>query len=129
MRTLFNVVAAVVLLAGAVRAVSPFAGTWHATANGLPAVTLTVQDRDGKISGTVVFYLQTRESVDAPWKVDGGDIVEILNPTTEGSRLVFEVRHHTYHGSSEYGPNVKMTVELAEPDQLKLGDIKLTRLY
>ena len=128
MRTLFRVLAVVALLTGAARALSPFAGTWHRTANGLPAVTLTVQDQDGKLSGTVVFYLQVRDAEDRPWHVDGGDIVEILDAKVEGTRLQFEVRHHTYHGSSEYGPNVKMTVELAGTDVLKLGDIQLKRL-
>jgi hypothetical protein len=52
MKTLFSVLVVVALLAAAVKAVSLFAGTWHATAIGVPAVTLSVLDQDGKISGT-----------------------------------------------------------------------------
>jgi len=122
MRTLFNVVAAVVLLAGAVRAVSPFAGTWHATANGLPAVTLTVQDRDGKIAGTVVFYLQKRDGVGRPWFVEGGAIEALVDPRVEDGHLFFEV-----HRDSE-GTNVKMIVDVAGADELRLGALKLTRI-
>ena len=122
MRTLFNVVAAVVLLAGAVRAVSPFAGTRHATANGLPAVTLTIQDRDGKISGTVVFYLQKRDAVGRPWHVDGGAIEALVDPRVEDGHLSFEV-----HRESD-GTNVKMTVDVAGANELRLGELKLTRI-
>jgi uncharacterized lipoprotein len=122
MRTLLKVFAVVVLLAGVVRAVSPFAGTWYGVANGLPAVTLTVQDEDGKISGTVVFYLQKRDAVDRPWRVEGGAIEALVDPRVEDGRLSFEVRR-----SSDAG-NVKMTVEMVGADELRLGERKLIRL-
>lgn len=122
MRTLLRVFAVVALLAGAVRAVSPFAGTWHGTANGLPTVTLTLQDQDGKISGTVVFYLQKRDGVGQPWRVEGGAIEALLEPRVEDGRLSFEV-----HRSSD-AANVKITVEMVGADELRLGDLKLTRL-
>ena len=122
MRTLIKVLAVVALLAGAARALSPFAGTWHATANGLPAVTLVVQDLDGKISGTVVFYLQKRDGVGQAWRVEGGAIEALVDPRVEDGRLMFGV-----HRSSD-GTNVRMTVDRAGDDELRLGDLKLTRL-
>ena len=122
MRTLSRVVVVVMMLAGAARALTPFTGTWHATANGLPAVTLTVQDQDGKISGTVVFYLQKRDGVGQPWRVEGGAIEALVGPVVENGRLRFEV-----HRASD-ASNVKMTVDLAGDDELRLGELRLTRL-
>ena len=122
MSMFLRVLAVVVVLAGAVRAVSPFTGTWHATANGLPAVTLTVQEQDGKLSGTVVFYLQKRDAVDQPWHVEGGAIEALVDPRVEDGRLSFEV--HRSSGNS----NVRMTVETDGVDGLRLGEMKLARL-
>ena len=122
MRTFLSVLAVLVLLAAAAQALSPFAGTWHGTANGLPAVTLTVQDQDGKLSGTVVFYLQKRDGVDRPWRIEGGAIEALVDPSVQDGRLRFEV-HNASHAD-----NVAMTVELAGADALRLGELTLTRL-
>ena len=122
MRTLSRVVVVVMMLAGAARALTPFEGTWHATANGLPAVTLTVQDQNGKISGTVVFYLQKREAPGQPWRVEGGAIEALIDPVVRDGHLQFEV-----HRASDVS-NVKMTVDMAGEDELRLGELRLTRL-
>ena len=115
------------VLLGAASGESIFAGTWQGKMGDLPAVTLTVKDDGGKLSGTVVFYLLMRATEKDSWHVDGKATETLIEPKVEGNVLSFEVRHHTSHGSDEYGPNVAMRVELLENGKAKLGDIVLTR--
>ncbi len=131
MKTLGVVLSIVAVLAIATQlaglARSPFAGTWQGKQNGLPAVTLTVQEVGGKLTGAIVFYLQKRDTVSAPWHIEGGAIEPLIDPQVDGRRLSFEVRHATEHGSSEYGPNVKMAVDLTGQNAARMGEIGLVR--
>ena len=115
------------LLAGAVRAESPFAGTWQGKMHDLPAVTVTFHDDGGKINGIITFYLLTRANENDPWHVEGEDTEPLLDAQSDGMTLRCEVRHHKFHGSAEYGPNVKMMIELAGDGRAKLGDVVLRR--
>jgi len=100
---------AIVLAAGSLWAGSPFAGRWMGEIDGMPAVRLTVQEDQGKLSGSIVFYLIVKDE-NGP-HVDGDYTADLLNVTANGKRMTFEVRHHVTHGSPEYGPNVKFSFE------------------
>lgn len=131
MKTLGVVLSVVAVLAIATqlagRARSPFAGTWQGKLNGLPAVTLTVQEVGGRLTGAIVFYMQKRDAVNATWRVEGGSIEPLIDPHIDGRRLSFEVRRATEHGGSEYGPNVKMAMDLTGRNAARLGGIALVR--
>lgn len=99
----------IVLAAGSLWAGSPLAGRWMGEIDGLPGVRLTVQEDQGKLSGSIVFYLIVKDAKGT--HVDSDYTADLLNITAKGRRMTFEVRHHVNHGSPEYGPNVKFTFE------------------
>jgi hypothetical protein len=98
------------LAAGSLWAGSPFAGRWQGKLDGLPGATLTVKEDQGKLSGTIVFYLIRKDHKGA--RVDGEANCELLAVTADGKRMAFEVKHHMTHESAEYGPNAKFVFEL-----------------
>jgi len=51
----------IVLAAGSLWAGSPLTGRWMGEIDGLPGVRLTVQEDQGKISGSVIFYLIVKD--------------------------------------------------------------------
>jgi len=113
----------IVLAAGSLWAGSPLTGRWMGEIDGLPGVRLTVQEDQGKISGSVIFYLIVKDEKGA--HVDGDYTADLLNVTVKGRQMTFEVRHHVSHGSSEYGPNVKFVFELTGDNEgvlRKTGD-------
>ena len=121
----------IVLAAGSLWAGSPLTGRWMGEIDGLPGVRLTVQEDQGKISGSVIFYLIVKDEKGA--HVDGDYTADLLNVTVKGRQMTFEVRHHVSHGSSEYGPNVKFVFELTGDNEgvlRKTGDdlsVRMTR--
>jgi hypothetical protein len=98
-----------VLATGSLWAGPPFAGRWMGEIEGLPGVRLTVQEDQGKVSGSIVFYLIVKDEKGT--RVDGDYKADLLNVTAKDRRMMFEVRHHVSHGSPEYGPNVKFSFE------------------
>ena len=78
---------------------SPIAGTWTASLHDQPAVKLTVDDHDGKLSGSIIFYFLMLE--DGGWKVKGAEPVSLINPRMEGQIFLFEVPHARKHGSTD----------------------------
>lgn len=78
---------------------SPIAGTWTANLHNQPAIKLTVDDHDGKLSGNIIFYFLMLE--DGAWKVKGAEPVDLINPRMEGQTFVFEVPHARRHGSTD----------------------------
>jgi hypothetical protein len=110
-----------ILMAGAE---SLFTGKWDGKMNDLPGVDLIIRDAGGNVSGSIVFYFQSRGN-DGKWHVGGKYTEPLLTPQTDGKVLTFEVRHHRFHGSPELGPNVKFRMELTGADDAvlqKLGD-------
>jgi hypothetical protein len=99
-----------VLLGMALLGGSPFAGRWEGKLEGLPGVTLTVKENQGKVAGSIIFYL-IRKDVNGA-RVDGDAKCELLQATAKGKRLTFEVKHHVTHDSQIYGPNVKFMFNL-----------------
>jgi hypothetical protein len=116
-------IAAVALLAipqSTASQATSFAGTWTAEMNGLPGMRLTIGNAAESINGTVIFYMQKRNDVNAPWHVAGEYRSPILRPHVEDKTLTFEVQHHTCDGCPELGPNVHFRMELTGPEEARL---------
>ena len=99
---------------------SAFAGTWQGTSNGLPSIDLKIENAGSKLAGTAIFYLQTRKDESEPWRVASETTLPMLSPTLQGKNLMFEVPHHTCHGCTDYGPNVRFEMELTGRNEARL---------
>lgn len=99
---------------------SAFAGTWQGISNGLPSIDLKIENAGSTLAGTAVFYLQTRKDESEPWRVASETTLLVLNPTVQGKNLMFEVPHHTCHGCTDYGPNVRFEMELMGQNEARL---------
>ena len=78
---------------------SPIAGIWTAELHDKPAITLTVRDNGGKLSGIIVFYFLMLEN--GSWKVKDGTAINLINPRLEGKTFTFDVPHAKKHGSTD----------------------------
>jgi len=119
----------IVLAAGSLWAGSPLTGRWMGEIEGMPGVRLTVQEDQGKVSGSVIFYLIVKDEKGT--HVDSDYTADLLNVTAKGRQMTFEVRHHVSHGSPEYGPNVKFTFAATaerEGTMLKMDDGETVRM-
>ena len=90
---------------------SPFAGGWKGDLDGLTAIRLTVNEDQGKLFGSIVFYLIRKDEKGT--RIDGEYTCDLLRVATKGKRMTFEVKHHVTHDSAEYGPNVKFVFEVS----------------
>jgi len=80
-------------------------GVWRCQMEGLPAVTLTLTDEGGGLTGAVLFYLHRREPGQAVTATPG--VPEpLFNPRFDGKTLTFQVSHRRAHppGSLQDGP-------------------------
>jgi hypothetical protein len=103
---------------------SPFAGTWEGSVHDQPALKLTIEDIDGKLTGAMVFYFQRRGEDGKFHVVPNGDAAgPIISPQVEGNMLTFEVQHHKKHGGTELGPNIKYSVELTGVNEARLRQL------
>jgi hypothetical protein len=64
---------------------------------GLPAVVLVVTDEGGSLSGAVVFYFQTRKTVNDPWASTPGLPEPLFRLYFDGKTLSFQVSHRRAH--------------------------------
>jgi len=78
------------LMAGlaAAAADSPIAGTWQGKMGDVPAVTLTIKDDHGKLSGTVIFY-KIVDNGSGP-QVAGKSSAEMIDAKLEGKLFSFQ---------------------------------------
>ena len=125
----FCVLFMAVALSG-VAADAPVLGVWRATESGVPAVTLTITDEGGKLSGAVLFYLIRRDT--NPPTSSAGIPEPLLNPHFDGKVLTFEVSHRRAHPPRTLSdPPVKFRLTLTVPDAGILtgggNEIKVTR--
>ena len=91
MKSLKHMLLIATLVGGtATAANSPIAGTWQGKTGDAPAVTLTVKDEGGKLSGTAVFY-KILDDGSGP-KVAGKDTSALINAKFEGKTFSFEVK-------------------------------------
>lgn len=75
---------------------SALLGVWKGNLEGLPAVTLTVERDDAKLTGAVLFYM-LRRSADGTWTATPGSPEPILDPHFDGTVLTFKVSHKNAH--------------------------------
>ena len=91
-------------------------GVWRCDMHGLPAMTLTVTDEGGSLTGAVLFYLHRREPGKAETATPG--VPEpLFNPKFDGNTLTFQVSHRRAHppGSLNDEP-VKFVLKLDGAD-------------
>jgi hypothetical protein len=73
-------------------------GVWRGQMDNLPAVTLTITDEGGKLSGAILFFLHVRATVNDPWTTKPATAAEpILDPVFDGKTLRFLVSHKRAH--------------------------------
>jgi hypothetical protein len=84
---------------------APVVGIWRAQMEGLPAITLTVTDEGGSLTGAVLFYLHRRER-GQPVTSTPGVPEPLFHPQFDGKTLTFQVSHRRAHppGSLQDGP-------------------------
>jgi hypothetical protein len=95
-------------------------GIWRCQMEGLPAVTLTVTDEGGTLTGAVLFYLHRREPGQSVTATPG--VPEpLFNPMFDGKTLTFQVSHRRAHppGSLDDAP-VTFSVKLDGTDKAEL---------
>ncbi|HUE02507.1 MAG TPA: hypothetical protein VMR62_23260 [Bryobacteraceae bacterium] len=71
-------------------------GIWRCQMEGLPAVTLTVTNEGGSLTGAVLFYLHRREP-GQPVTATPGVPEPLFHPTFDGKTFTFQVSHRRAH--------------------------------
>ena len=106
---------------------APIEGVWRCQMEGLPAVTLTVTEEGGTLTGAVMFYLHKREP-GQPVNATPGVPEPLLNPRFDGKTLRFQVSHRRAHPPDSLqdqpvnfqlkldGPDTGEFVNESEPD-------------
>jgi biopolymer transport protein ExbD len=77
---------------------SPIAGTWLGRIHDLPAIRLTLQETNGKLSGSIVFYMIRNDG--SGYYEDSqsaGSPTELSNAKFDGETLTFEMSHRDAH--------------------------------
>jgi len=118
--TAFNQSSSVVAQSAATPANPSFAGTWEGKMNDLPGIAFKIEETDGKVNGTAIFYFQERSSADGAWHVNPEHPAPLLVPRVEGKTLTFEVEHRKCHECVELGQNAEFRMELRGPDEARL---------
>jgi hypothetical protein len=96
---------------------APVVGVWRCEMDGLPAVTLTVSDEGGSLSGAVLFYLH-RRSAGQPVTATPGVPEPLFNPRFDGKTLTFQVSHRRAHPPSSLNDApVAFELKLDGPDK------------
>lgn len=73
-------------------------GVWRGQMDNLPAVTLTIRNEGGKLSGAVLFFLHVRATENDPWTSRPATAAEpVLDPVFDGKTLRFMVSHKYAH--------------------------------
>jgi hypothetical protein len=114
---LFTTVSA---LAGSPTKNSAIVGQWKGTIEGLPAVTLVVEEDNGKLMGAILFYLIRRNPGAAP-SASPGFPEPMIEPSFDGKTLTFQVNHRYAHPPRTLNdPPVSFRMELNSTDKAKL---------
>jgi D-alanyl-D-alanine carboxypeptidase len=90
---------------------SPIAGTWQGKMDGLPVLSITVNDEGGALSGTATFY-RIRDEGAGP-KVDGKETPPLVGPKLDGRGLSFQVKPRS-------GELVSFRMELTGKNEAKV---------
>ena len=129
MKTRFATLACTVLLCTAgygqsapAPATAAITGVWRGQMDNLPAVTLTITDEGGQLSGAVLFFLHVRATVNDPYSSKPATAAEpILNPVFDGKTLHFLVSHKRAHPPRTLNdPPSHFHLTLTGPDMAEL---------
>jgi hypothetical protein len=71
-------------------------GIWRCQMNGLPAMTLTLTNEGGNLTGAVLFYLH-RSEPGQPETATPGVPEPLFHPSFDGKTLTFQVSHRRAH--------------------------------
>jgi hypothetical protein len=99
---------------------SSIVGVWRAQDQGLPFVTLNLNQEEGTLSGAILFYLHRRDP-GQPATSSPGVPEPILHPSFDGKVLTFAVDHRQAHPPATLNtPPVQFTVILEGPGKAQL---------
>jgi len=118
-----HILVCVLIAFGCTAADAGIAGIWDGTENDLPAVELTLHANDGRVTGSIGFYFQTR-GADGKWHLGDKYTVPLLSPRLRGRKLTFETIHHKCDGCPELGPNNKYQVDFIGEKEARLHILK-----
>jgi len=101
----------------------PIIGIWRAQMNGLPAVTLTISEEDGGLSGAALFYLMRQDKGSKAVSTSGAP-QPLFDLQFDGKELAFQVRHRGTQPDSFMGDRVSFRLKLTGTNagQLIRGD-------
>ncbi len=117
----FLVISLIVPVAVAPADNSAIVGVWKGKTDSLPAVTLTLEEENGKLIGAVLFYLIHRDPSGPPTASPG--IPEpLIDPSFDGKTLTFKVSHRHAHPGTEHDPPVSFQFELESSGKLIRAD-------
>jgi hypothetical protein len=107
---------------------APFTGVWRGQIGGLPGVTLVLTDESGSLSGAVLFYFQTRKTVNDPWTAAPGLPEPLFHLRVEhgdsADTLTFQVSHRRAHPpASLSSPPVTFTLTLNPDGTARLANL------
>src|ERR1035438_7403680 len=95
-------------------------GIWRCQMEGLPAVTITVTDEGGSLTGAVLFYLHRRDP-GQPVTATPGVPEPLFHPRFDGNTLTFEVSHRRAHPPRTLNdPPVGFRMKLIAADKAEL---------
>ena len=90
----------------------------------LPGVAFRIDETDGNISGTAIFYLLGRSKANEPWHESGKEYsAPLLVPHMDGKILTFEVQRKKCEGCTEPMPNAKFRMELTGANEARLWNL------
>ena len=123
-RTLFFLAAAIVMacaLRAQTSANEQWIGVWRAQMDNLPAVTLTITDEGGGLSGAILFYFHERKTVTDPYTATPGIPEPLFHLRFDGKSLEFEVSHRRAHPPRTLSdPPVHFQMRLVGRDKAEL---------
>jgi hypothetical protein len=94
-------------------------GIWRLQMHGLPAVTLTITNEEGNLTGAVLFYLHLGKGQQET--ATPGAPEPIFHPRFDGKTLTFEVSHRRAHPPETLGDSpITFKLQLDGPDKAQL---------
>jgi hypothetical protein len=94
---------------------SAVTGVWRAQMDGLPALTMTISDEGGELTGAILFYLIRRNDGQPP-RSSPGSPEPMFNLKFDGESLDFRVSHRRAHGNTN-DPPVNFQLKITGPNQ------------
>ena len=96
---------------------SAVTGVWRAQMDGLPALTMTVSDEGGELTGAILFYLIRRDDGQPP-RSSPGSPEPLFNLKFDGRALDFRVSHRRAHGpENAHDPPVNFRLKITGPNE------------